>query len=120
MTQNEQEPSRTGKSNQGGLYDITRKVLLAAVGATALTYDEIVEFVNRLAERGELAEQEAKTLLQNLVNRREQDEDDDESYPDRETMAGMMAQMEFMSQQMAALNKRLDQEKPESEENQDK
>ncbi|MCS6880371.1 MAG: phasin family protein [Oscillochloridaceae bacterium] len=43
--------------------DIMRKLLLAGVGAVALTRDEIEAFLNRLVERGEIAQKDAQRLL---------------------------------------------------------
>ena len=53
------------------VYDLSRKVLLAAVGAAAIAQDEIDGFVNRLAERGELAEKDARGLMKEILERRE-------------------------------------------------
>jgi poly(hydroxyalkanoate) granule-associated protein len=41
-----------------------RKVLLAGLGAAALAQDELEDFVKRLVERGEIAEQDAKKLIE--------------------------------------------------------
>jgi hypothetical protein len=42
--------------------ELSRKVLLAGVGAAVLAQDEISDFVDRLVERGEIAEQDARNL----------------------------------------------------------
>ncbi len=47
-----------------------RRVLLAAVGAVALTKDEIEDFVNKLVERGEIAEQDGRKLVKDVLARR--------------------------------------------------
>jgi poly(hydroxyalkanoate) granule-associated protein len=47
-----------------------RKVLLASVGAVALAQDEVEAFVDRLVERGELAEKEGRKLVQEMRERR--------------------------------------------------
>lgn len=47
-----------------------RKVLLAAVGAVALTKDEIEDFVDKLVERGEIAEQDGRKLVKDVLARR--------------------------------------------------
>lgn len=46
------------------LYMMARRVLLAGMGAVALTRDEAEVFVDKLVERGELAEADAQKLLQ--------------------------------------------------------
>ena len=48
------------------LYLVVRKVLMASLGAVALTAEEANEFVNRLVERGELAETDAQRLIGEL------------------------------------------------------
>jgi len=53
------------------IYDLSRKVLLAAVGAAAIAQDEIDGFVNHMAERGELAEKDARSLMKEILERRE-------------------------------------------------
>ncbi|HSQ28064.1 MAG TPA: phasin family protein [Anaerolineales bacterium] len=52
------------------LFQTARKVLLASVGAMALAQDEIEDFVNRLIERGEIAETDGRKLMQEIKERR--------------------------------------------------
>lgn len=52
------------------LLDALRKVLLASVGAVALAQDELEDFVNKLVERGEIAEKDGKHLVRDLMERR--------------------------------------------------
>jgi polyhydroxyalkanoate synthesis regulator phasin len=47
-----------------------RKVLLASVGAAALAQDEVEDFVNKLVERGEIAEKEGKGLVRDAREKR--------------------------------------------------
>lgn len=47
-----------------------RRVLLAAVGAVALTKDEIEDFVGKLVERGEIAEHDGRKLVKDVLARR--------------------------------------------------
>lgn len=67
----EHEPL-TGKvdGEVNSLLDISRRVLLAAIGAAALAQDEIEDFVNRLVERGEIAEKDGKKLVREVMERR--------------------------------------------------
>lgn len=53
------------------LYDMTRSVLLAGVGAVSLAQDEINNFIDRLVERGEMAEADARKLAREVMDRRE-------------------------------------------------
>jgi len=64
--------SKTGASNKTAanekevspLLEGVRKVLLAGLGAAALAQDELEDFVKKLVERGEIAEKDAKKLIQ--------------------------------------------------------
>lgn len=51
------------------VFELMRKLLLAGVGAVALTRDEIESFLNRLVERGELAQKDAQRLLEETMAR---------------------------------------------------
>jgi poly(hydroxyalkanoate) granule-associated protein len=52
------------------MFDMVRKVLLAGMGAVALAQDEAEDFVNRLIERGEIAEKDGRGLVNELIERR--------------------------------------------------
>lgn len=52
--------------------EAARTVLLASIGAVALAQDEIEELVNKLVERGELAEKDGRKLAKDLMERRKQ------------------------------------------------
>ncbi len=50
---------------------LSRKVILATVGAVGIAQDEIDSYVNRLVERGELSEKQARKLLHETTEKRE-------------------------------------------------
>jgi poly(hydroxyalkanoate) granule-associated protein len=50
-----------------------RRVLLASIGVVALAQDELEEFVGKLVERGEIAEKDAKKLVQDLREKRKKE-----------------------------------------------
>lgn len=56
------------------LYLVVRKVLLASLGAMALTADEANEILDRLVERGELAEADVQKILRDLKMQADQGE----------------------------------------------
>jgi polyhydroxyalkanoate synthesis regulator phasin len=56
---------------RGPLYETTRTVLLAGIGAISLAQDEINTFLDRLVERGEMAEADARKLVREVTERRE-------------------------------------------------
>ena len=53
-----------------------RKVLLAGIGAMALAQEEIEDFVNRLVERGEIAEKDGRKLINDVMERRKSQVED--------------------------------------------
>jgi polyhydroxyalkanoate synthesis regulator phasin len=63
----EESPS---EKEQAAILDSLRRVLLASIGAVALTKDEIAEFVEKLVARGEIAEQEARKLIAEISEKR--------------------------------------------------
>jgi len=56
-----------------------RKVLLAGIGVVALAQNEAEEFVNRLIERGEIAEKDGRKLLTDIFERRKKQVEDAET-----------------------------------------
>lgn len=51
------------------LYLLARRVLLAGLGAVALSAEEAQAFVDKLVERGEIAEADAQRLIQDFRER---------------------------------------------------
>ncbi len=52
------------------LLEAVRRVVLASVGAVALAQDAAEDLVNRLVERGEIAEEDGKKLVGEMRERR--------------------------------------------------
>ncbi len=52
------------------LLGAAHRVLLAGIGAVALAQEEIEDFVNRLVERGQIAESDAKRMLKDVLEKR--------------------------------------------------
>ena len=52
------------------MLEMARKVLLAGIGAMALTQEEIEKFVGKLVERGEIAEKDGRKLIKDIMERR--------------------------------------------------
>jgi len=57
----------------GPLYEASRRVLLASIGVIALAQDEIEDFVEKLVERGEIAEKDGKKLVREVIDKRKKD-----------------------------------------------
>ena len=72
---NVEETSDQGKESKEGisLLEAARKVLLASIGAFALGLEEVEDFVNKLVERGEIAEQDGKKLINEIKTKRKKD-----------------------------------------------
>ncbi len=58
------------KQDVTGMVSAVRRVLMAGVGVVALTKDEIEDFVGKLIERGEIAEQDGRRLITEVLHRR--------------------------------------------------
>jgi poly(hydroxyalkanoate) granule-associated protein len=56
------------------LVETVHKVLLAAIGAVAMAQDEIEDFVNKLVERGEIAEKDGRAMIRDLREKRKKKE----------------------------------------------
>ena len=52
------------------IFEGARKLVLASVGAVALSMDEIEDFIDRLVERGEIVEKDARKLIKEVDKRR--------------------------------------------------
>lgn len=57
------------EEERGRLFQLLRKVALASVGAVALSQDELEKFINKLVERGEVAEKDARKLARELSHK---------------------------------------------------
>lgn len=58
-----------GKEAGNTFVEALRKLLLAGIGAVALSRDETETFVNKLVDRGELAQKDAEKLLHEVQGR---------------------------------------------------
>ena len=60
----------SAEKSQHQLSQLIRKVLLATIGAAALAQEEVEALLNRLVERGEIAEKDGKKLAQEMMEKR--------------------------------------------------
>jgi len=93
-----------------------RRVLLASVGVVALTIEEIGELVDKLVERGEIAEQEGKKLVIEIKDKRKKKTDEAEDLASsrmRELMDKMdiptKSDIDALSAKIATLSKKVDE-----------
>ena len=61
-----EESTDSGNTFLSGL----RRILMAGIGAVVLTQEQIEDFLNKLVERGELADGDARKLLSDVVDKR--------------------------------------------------
>lgn len=98
------------------LFNAVRKVLLAGIGAVALAQDEVEDFVERLIERGEIAEKDGRKLVREVMDRRKKDacKVEDEIARHIETVLGRMnvpskADINALSEKITSLTKKIDE-----------
>lgn len=117
MTTETSEPKGFhGKKEDRPLYEATRRLLLASMGAVALAQDELEEFVNKLVERGELADKEGFKLVKEMkthrARRMEKVEDELAKHLDS-AMARLnmptKADLDALSEKIAALNQKIEE-----------
>ncbi|HCV43234.1 MAG TPA: poly(hydroxyalkanoate) granule-associated protein [Bacteroidetes bacterium] len=58
------------REQRNALYETLRKVLLAGIGAVAIAQEEIDDLVEKLVERGEIAEKDGKKLIHEINEKR--------------------------------------------------
>jgi poly(hydroxyalkanoate) granule-associated protein len=98
------------------LLALTRKVLLAGVGAMALAQEEVESFVNKLIERGEIAEKDGKKLVHEVMEKRKKETEKagDELDKRMEDLLTRMnvptkSDVEALSAKITALTKKVDE-----------
>ena len=107
MTEEEEGTSALG---------LIRKVLLAGVGAVVLTQEEVEKVINRLVERGELAEQDGKKLFRDVMAKRKKDakKAEEEMNKQLEELLARMnvptkSDIDALSAKITALSKKVDE-----------
>jgi poly(hydroxyalkanoate) granule-associated protein len=98
------------------LFGMARKVLMAGMGAVALAQEEVEELVNKLVERGEIAEKDGKKLVQDVMEKRKKEakKAEDELEKRMEELLDRMnvptkSDIEALSAKITALTKKVDE-----------
>lgn len=114
------EEKINGKEEVKPFMDMVRKVLLAGIGAVALAQDEIEDFVDKLVERGEIAEKDGRKLVREVMDKRKKEAEkaEDEVSKRIEEILDRMkvpnkADIETLGDKIAALTKKVDELKKE-------
>ena len=102
-------------NDQSHMTEFFRRMFLATIGAIAIAQEELEALVNRLVERGEMAEKDGKKLVQEMMDKRKSKTTklEDELGKNVESVLNRMnipskADVEALSQDIAALSKKVD------------
>ena len=102
------------------MLEMARNVLLAGIGAVALTQEEVEKFVQKLIERGEIAEKDGRKLITDVREKRRRKSEEvaveaEESYEGRmeEILARMnipsKSDIDALSRKITTLTKKVDE-----------
>jgi polyhydroxyalkanoate synthesis regulator phasin len=108
----EEQPEETRHPGDH-FYESSRRILLAAIGAAAVAQEEIDGFINRMSERGEIAENDARKLMKEMWERREKIIDEKRAGMHRHHASATHADIEALTQKVAELNRKLEEMKKE-------
>lgn len=100
-----------GKSVAGML----RRVFLASIGAAVVAEEELVSLINRLVERGEIAENDAKEMIKEILDKRQKEAQETiEKIRHTNTVkVATQGDIEVLQQKIDALTAKLDAMKEE-------
>ncbi|MBN1267350.1 MAG: phasin family protein [Anaerolineales bacterium] len=108
MTEKKEAGEAPGKRTHSPLYEATRRVLLAGVGAVILAQDEVEKFVDDLASRGELVESEAHTMVREILDKRESFLERIRQVPQKTTENASKEDIKDLKKKIAELTAKLD------------
>lgn len=86
-----------GKDVGHSFAELLRKVVLAGVGAVAMSRDETEQLVAKLVERGELAQKDAEKLLRDVQSRLRQRRPDVQEQAEKVTMRAQQGMEDFLN-----------------------
>jgi poly(hydroxyalkanoate) granule-associated protein len=86
-----------GKDVGHSFVDLLRKVVLAGVGAVAMSRDETEQLVAKLVERGELAQKDAEKLLRDVQSRLRQGRPDVQEQAEKVTARAQQGMEDFLN-----------------------
>jgi poly(hydroxyalkanoate) granule-associated protein len=106
----------TEEKHQSQMFDLLRHVLLASIGAVVILEEEIEALVNKMIERGEIAEKDGKKLVKEVMDKRkgkaqkldEQIKKDVENVLERISIP-TKADVEELSQKITVLTEKVDE-----------
>ncbi len=102
--------------SQHQMMEMVRRMFLATIGAAVIAQEEIEAFVNKLVERGEIAEKDGKKLINEMMEKRKSKTMDvgDEISKNVESVLSRMnipskADVDALGQKINALSKKVDE-----------
>jgi len=90
------------------LMEMSRKVLLAGLGAAALAREEAEHFLKMLVERGEMAEKDARDMMREILDRRDQVMRERKAAAPQPS-AATKADIEALTAKITELNKKIEE-----------
>ena len=115
---------KTSEVTQEGhrvVYDFLRKLLLAGVGTVVVAQDEIENFIEKMVEKGEIAEKDARKLVKEVVDRRKEGAKKAEAEIDKRVDEALnrmniptKADIEALSNKITTLTKKVEELKKSS------
>jgi len=98
------------KGAYSSFFKLSRKLLLAGIGAASLAQEEVESFINRMVERGELAEKDARQLAREIMDRREKMMHSWRTSPEpSRPAAATKADIDALTAKIAELNRKIDE-----------
>ena len=103
------------------VYETLRKLLLAGLGTVVVAQDEIEHFIEKMVEKGEIAEKDARKLVKEVVDRRKEGAKKAEAKIDKRVEEALnrmniptKADIEALSNKITALTKKVEELKKSS------
>jgi len=116
--------SKTGEvvqEERSLVYETLRKLLLAGLGTVVVAQDEIEHFIEKMVEKGEIAEKDARKLVKEVVDRRKEGAKKAEAKIDKRVEEALnrmniptKADIEALSNKITALTKKVEELKKSS------
>jgi poly(hydroxyalkanoate) granule-associated protein len=110
-----EEAPAEGAKSEAALTEMLRKVLLATLGAAVIAQEEIEALVNKLVERGEIAEKDGKKLVHEMMDKRKsktQEVEEEVNKNIKDVLERMniptKSDIDTLSQKISALSKKID------------
>ena len=70
MAKKKEEAAKEEEKKASPVLAPLRKVVLASIGAVAVAQEEAEDLINKLVERGEIAREEGRSLMDDMVTKR--------------------------------------------------